>query len=293
MDRQGQEEPLAAPPRTYVLPRLSPDGTRLALDVRDQEQDLWIWDLARETLRRLTFDPDVDIYPVWTPNSQRVAFTSGRAGSRNLFWKAADGTGTVERLTDNPNRQYPHAFSPDGAQFVIRVNNPETLFDLAVLSMEGDRPTELILATESNELNPELSPNGRWLAYESDASGQYEIYVRPFPDVNQGLERISTDGGTQPLWGPNAQELFYRSNAGLMVVPIETEPNFAAGTPEVAVENQYYISQAARSYDIAPDGQRFLFIKEGTGQTTEGQSGPQLILVQNWFEEVKRLVPMN
>ena len=173
MDRQGQEEPLAAPPRTYVLPRLSPDGTRLALDVRDQEQDLWIWDLARETLRRLTFDPDVDIYPVWTPNSQRVAFTSGRAGSRNLFWKAADGTGTVERLTDNPNRQYPHAFSPDGAQFVIRVNNPETLFDLAVLSMEGDRPTELILATESNELNPELSPNGRWLAYESDASGQY------------------------------------------------------------------------------------------------------------------------
>ena len=80
---------------------------------------------------------------------------------------------------------------------------------------------------------------------------------------------------------------------GLMVVPIETEPNFAAGTPEVAVENQYYISQAARSYDIAPDGQRFLFIKEGTGQTTEGQSGPQLILVQNWFEEVKRLVPMN
>ena len=142
------------------------------------------------------------IYPVWTPDSLRVAFTSGRAGSRNLFWKAADGTGTVERLTDNPNRQYPHAFSPNGTQFVFRENNPETLFDLAVLSMEGDRPTEAILATESNELNPELSPNGRWLAYQSDASGQYEIYVQPFPDVNQGLEQISTDGGDPALVGP-------------------------------------------------------------------------------------------
>ena len=272
VDRQGQEDPLGAPPRRYFLPRLSPDGTGVALDVRDQEDDIWIWDLALGTLRRLTSDPDVDIYPVWTPDSLRVAFTSGRAGSRNLFWKAADGTGTVERLTDNPNRQYPHAFSPNGTQFVFRENNPETLFDLAVLSMEGDRPTEAILATESNELNPELSPNGRWLAYQSDASGQYEIYVQPFPDVNQGLEQISTDGGTQPLWGPNGQELFYRSDAGLMVVPVETEPRFTAGTPEVVVEEQYY-TQLPRSYDIAPDGQRFLFIK-GRDRANRGPEWP-------------------
>ena len=229
--------------------------------------------------------------------ADRFRFTACRraGGSRNLFWKAADGSGTAEQLTEGPNDQYPSAFSPDGTRLLFREVNPDTGNDLVVLSMEGDRSMEPLLATEFGEGNAELSPDGRWVAYESDASGEFEIYVRPFPDVDQGgLSQISTNGGAQPLWGPDGQELFYRSDAGLMVVPIESDASFTAGNPEVVAEDQYLRGEGTgRSYDIAPDGQRFLFVKEGAGQTSEGQSGPQMILVENWFQELTERVPTN
>ena len=291
VDRQGQEEPLAAAPRSYVYPRLSPDGTRVALDVRDQD-DILLWDLALEMLRPLTSGPSNGQYPVWTPDGRRVAFSSSREGALNLFWKAADGTGEVERLTDSPNLQFPHAFSPDGTRLVYREDHSDTAADLGVLSLEGERPAEPLLATEFSELNAELSPNGRWVAYQSDASGQYDIYVRSFPDVNQMLSQISTDGGTEPLWGHDGRELFYRSDAGLMVVAVETEPSFAPGTQDVVVDDQYYAGLVGRNYDIALDGQRFLFIKGGTGPATD-QSGQQINVILNWFEELKRLVPVD
>ncbi len=122
VDRQGREEPLAAPPRAYTYPRLSPDGTRIALHVRDEQNDIWIWDLARETLTRLTFDPGADRVPIWAPDGGRVAFSSQRDGSQgSLFWQAADGTGTAEPLTDNPTtgQHFPTAFAPDGAQLLF------------------------------------------------------------------------------------------------------------------------------------------------------------------------------
>ena len=290
VDRQGREEPLAAPPRAYTHPRLSPDGRQVALSVNDQENDIWIWDLAREILRRLTFDPGIDRYPVWTPDGQRVAFGSNRStpsDTMNLFWKAADGTGEVERLTESPNGQLPYWFSPEGTRLVYLTEG-----DLRVLSLEGDRPTEPLLATEFLEVNADFSPDGRWVAYQSNASGQHDIYVRPFPDVNQGLEQISTDGGIQPLWGHDGRELFYRTEAGLVVVPIETEPNFAAGTPEVVVEDQYpgrYNPGPGRTYDVALDGQRFLFIKDDTGQATYPS---QINVVLNWHQELLERVPV-
>jgi WD40-like Beta Propeller Repeat len=114
VSRQGREDPIKAPPRAYYYPRLSPDGSRVAVDIRDQENDIWVWEFSRETLTRLTFDPGQDEYPVWTPDGRRVAFASTRAGSFNLFWQAADGTGTADRLTTSPNIQYPFTFTPDG-----------------------------------------------------------------------------------------------------------------------------------------------------------------------------------
>ncbi|MDA2939052.1 hypothetical protein MYX75_12425, partial [Acidobacteria bacterium AH-259-A15] len=290
VDRKGKEEPLATEPRNYSWPRVSPDGARLAIIVRDAgNRDVWIYDLARKTFTRLTFDPAADRFPIWTPDGLRVVFSSPRDGGQsNLFWKAADGTGPVERLTTSPNPQIPYSFSPDGKRLVFAQVNPETASDLHVLSMEGERTSKPLLQTQFNEYSPAISPDGRWISYHSNESGQYEVYVRPFPKVEEGKWQISSDGGHAPLWARQGLELFYRSVEVMMVVRIETEPTFRPGSPEILFTGRY--SGRGRNYDISPDGQRFLMIKRGR-QTEEASAPTQLIVVLNWFEELKRLVP--
>ena len=290
VDRQGQEEPLGAPPRVYNYPRLSPDGTRVALDLWDQEDDIWIWDLRRETLTRLTFDSGIDRFPVWAPDSTRVVFISG--APLGLSWKAADGTGAVERLTESAGNQFGHSFSPDGESLVLSETESETGQDLRVLSLAGDRGIETLVATEFEEWNGEISPDGRWMAYQSNQSGRTEVYVRPFPNVDDGLWQISTSGGTRPLWASDGRELFYRRGPALMTVPVQTEPGFTPGTPEVVFESDDYPSVGnGRDYDVSADGQRFLMLTPAGGAEDAGP--PQIILVQNWFEELRRLVPTN
>ena len=282
----------------YFYPRISPDGTRIALDVKLGEDDIWIWDVTRATMTRLTFDAGEDEFPVWTPDGQRVAFASQRdgVGLHNLYWKAADGTGAVERLIESTSDQRPLAFSPDGTRLVYRDNSPERGVRLGVLSMNGERHAELLLATEFRERNGDLSPDGRWLAYGSDASGQLEIYVRPFPDTDGGRWQVSTGGGVKPLWGPTGRELFYLNPVGtLMGVPVETDPSLSLGNAEVVVEGAYFTRGAGRTYDISPDGQRFLMIREG-GASGSNAEDPfagltQIHVVQNWSEELKERVP--
>jgi serine/threonine-protein kinase len=141
-----------------------------------------------------------------------------------------------------------------------------------------------------DETNPEISPDGHWLAYQSDESGQGEVYVRPYPDVNTGRWQISTGGGTRPAWNPNGRELFYFVAPGtLMSVPIEPGAAFKAGTPQVLFKGQYATPQFARQYSVSPDGRRFLLIKDATA--SGDVPPPQVIVVQNWFEELKRRVP--
>jgi serine/threonine-protein kinase len=300
VDRQGREEAIKAPARAYVYPRLAPDGTRVALDVRDQENDIWVWDLGRETLSRLTFDPVLDRFPVWTPDSRRIVFSSDRTGASNLYWQAADNTGTVERLTESPNIQWPYSISPDGMRVVFEEQRPSP--DLMALTLDKDRGVEPLVGNAMYaERNGEVSPDGRWLAYQSNESGQYEVYVRPYPDVNSGKWQVSTMGGTRPLWAGGGQELFYVAPDGvLMRVAVERGPTrpdpggqaWRAGTPAKLFENTYAwgISDnfLGRSYDISADGRRFLAIKPLAGQTSAPN---RLIVVQNWFEELKRLAP--
>ena len=293
VDRDGIEEALGAPPRAYALPRLSPDGTRVALDVGDDEDDVWVWDLTRETLTRLTFAAERDGYPVWTPDGQRVVFESHRAGEGNLFAKSADGTGAVEHLTESPTHQSPLSMSPDG-EWIVFEDGIGDRSSLALLPSNGESSWELLLESGFNERNGEISPDGQWLAYQTNASGQDEIYVQPFPDVDAGRWQISTTGGTRPLWGPDGRELFYMTEAGVMGVTVETDAGFEPGTPGLVVEGFYFREARGRTYDIAPDGQRFLMIKEGaTVDADDPFAGlTQIVVVQNWHQELLERVPV-
>ena len=167
VDRNGEEEPLAAEPRPYRHPRISPGGSHVAVTVTESgNTDLWVYDLSRRVPTRLTFDPATDSDALWTPDGLRVVFTSTRDGAPwKLFWKAADGTGQVERLTTSPNPQEPYSFSPDGQRLVFMELNPETSWDLAVLSVESGSSSKPLLQTQFNEWRPHISPDGRWIAY--------------------------------------------------------------------------------------------------------------------------------
>jgi len=292
VDRQGHETPIPAPPRPYLLPALSPDGTRVAVFANDQQRDLWLWDLRRTTLTRLTSTPGVDVVQVWTPDSRRLIFTSERAGVRNLFWQAADGGGTVEQLTKSPDTQYPTGVSPDGRRLIFTDESPTTANDVMAIELDATHRVTPLVQSPFNEQNGTVSPDGRWLAYEANDSGRFEIYVRPFPAVNSGRWQVSTTGGTRPIWAPSGHELVYVSPTGaLMGVGVARGPSWAATTPTLVVKEGYFtnLNWWGRSYDVSPDGQRLLMIKEGGA---DGTAAPvSIIVVQNWVEELKRLVP--
>ena len=292
VDRTGQEALVAAPPRAYEQPRLSPDGTRIAIFSRDQENDLWIWDLRRATLTRLTLDPRQDSFPVWTPDGGRIVFSSTRGGATNLWWQAADGTGAAERLTTSSNAQFVTGITPDGAAVVFDESTPTMGRDLLQLALDGTRRVTPLLQTKFDERNGIVSPDGRWLAYESNSSGSFEIYVRPFPIVGGGQWQISTAGGRQPLWARSGKELFYLGADGMLLrAPVEASgATWNNGTPIKLLEGRYrfFSGLGVRTYDVSPDGQRFLMIK---APGTDASAAPALIVVQHWDEELKRLVP--
>jgi len=294
VDREGREELIDAPPRAYTSPRISPDGTKVALNPRDQENDIWTWDLVRETLTRLTFDPGQDRIPAWSPDSLRIAWSQEGDGNNGdgLFWRAADGTGPAEQLAQSNGEIYPASFLADATAIVVYgdFTGANSNDDIAIVQLDGgDQTATPLLESTFSERYPEVSPDGRWLAYTSNESGRYEIYVRSFPDVDAGGRwQVSTGGGTQPLWARDGQELFYRNSDAMMAVSIETDPSFVAGNPEIVFEDQFLmINQGGRDYDVSLDGERFLMIKdvEDTSATS------QIIVVENWFEELKRLVP--
>jgi serine/threonine-protein kinase len=292
VDRQGRETPIPVPPRPYLLPALSPDGTRVAVFANDQQRDLWVWDLRRTTLTRLTSAPGVDVVHVWTPDSRRLIFTSERAGVRNLFWQAADGAGAVERLTESPNTQYPTGVSPDGRRLIFADDFPTTADDVMAIELDATRRVTPLVQSPFIERNGTVSPDGRWLAYEANDSGRFEIYVRPFPDVSGGVWQVSTIGGTRPIWTRSGQELIYVSPTGaLMGVEVARGPAWAATTPTLVVKEGYLtnLNWWGRSYDVSPDAQRFLMIKEGGADGTAAPAN--IIVVQHWVEELKRLVP--
>jgi serine/threonine-protein kinase len=253
---------------------------------------------------------------VWTPDGQRIIFSSDRAGAPNLFWQAANGTGTAEPLTEGNNAIYAHTMSPDGKGVVLRRDasaseggGPDLLFldvgegPRVLQPAQGLVEPKPLVQTPFSEFNAEISPGGRWLAYQSNSSGAYEVYVRPFPDVAGGQWLVSTGGGTEPLWAPDGRELFYRAPNGdgaVMRVPILPGPAWTAGTPTRLIDAQSYAlggradlaTTVFRTYDVSLDGRRFLMIKNAEGPT-QTSAAPRIVVVQHWFEELKRRVPVN
>ena len=292
VDRVGKEERIAAPTRSYEAPRISPDGKQLALAITDQESDIWVWDLVRADLKRLTFDPGVDTFPVWTPDSHRIVFSSQSGGTLNVWWKSANETGPAEQLTTSANNQWPTSVSSDGKQIVLTELTPTTGRDLMLLTLDGSRRVTPLLQTPFDELRGIISPDGHWLAYESNSSGQFEIWVRPFPATSVAQYQISTSGGTRPVWAHNGRELFFLGVDGtLMGVPVEaTATMWDAGTPIKLLESHYYTGggNPNRSYDVSPDGQRFLMIKAASADPTTVP--PNIIVVLHFDEELKRVV---
>jgi serine/threonine-protein kinase len=284
--RNGTEQVLGAPAQTYGYPRLSPDGHRVAVETEDQ---IWLYDLSRDTLTRFTFEGTNNQSPVWTPDGKRIAFYSNKGGPANIWWQLADGSGGLEQLTTTQYPQIPRSWSPDGQLLVFHENNPTTNKDIWVLRL-SDHKTEPFLRTPFNEGGPVFSPDGHWIAYISDESGRPEIYVQPYPSPG-GKWQISTDGGNEPAWNRNGQELFYRSGNKMMVVDVTTQPTFSPGKPKVLFEGQFVAVSpglTGTAYDVSPDGQRFLMVKE----TESSTSVTQINVVLNWFEELKRRAPV-
>ena len=296
VDREGNEEPLPVQVRPYNTLRLSPDGQRVAIGLAPPVNNIEIYDLRRGQSTPLTFDPMLDGMPIWTHDGKSVVFGSNRhGGSQNVYRKAADGSGDAVRLSPSPDHQAPFSASPEGRVLIAQVR-PETGSTGAIgaIPLDGDGPVEWLIASEAQEENPTLSPDGRWMAYVSDASGQFEVYVTPYPNVGDDTYQVSRNGGVHPFWGPEGSELFYATNRArpgelvtIMASEIESDPTFASGAPRPLFEGRYLVG-----YDsVDTDGERFLMIKSVSEPSDAASDPPQLIVVQNWFEELTRLVP--
>ena len=283
IDRQGAVEPLDAPSRLYVHPRLSPDGQKIAVGITEPKNDIWIYDISRSTLSRLTFEGS-NAYPIWTPDGKKVTYVSSQQGHPpNLFWKSADGTANEERLVTSDNTQVSETWLPDGKALVfVELRPPPTGWDVLTLAVSGARQPVEFLKTPFCDCTPQISPTGRYLAHNSNESGRGEVYVRSFPEPGVKLQ-VSSGGGGVAAWRGDERELFYLAGNALMAVPVTAEPRFSIGKP-AALFQAAFASIQGKNYDVTRDGQRFLMI-----QIDDRVPPREMTVVINWREEFDSL----
>ena len=283
VDRSGRDEPLGGTPQRYDYPRVSPDGTRLVFAADDgRNTDVYVRDLVRGTDIRLTVHDADDSRPIWTPDAARVVFASAREGTHNLFWRSADGTGEIERLATSNRLQRAGNWTPDGDVLV----GVECCGDLPVniwtLTFANPSVWEPLIESPFDDSRPMLSPDGRWMAYQSTESGVEEIYVQRFPELGM-KQRISTGEGLSPPWPPDGRELFYQQGRTMMRVEITAGETLVVGDPQSLFTGPYVSNRFGRDrpYDVAPDG-RFLMIRESDPATAS-----RIEVIVNWFAELK------
>jgi serine/threonine-protein kinase len=286
VDRSGREEPVAgAPLRAFGSVRLSPDGRRIATEIRDRLPAIWIFDLTSQTFRPLNTDPGAKARPVWWDNDQLV-FQSNRDDTANLYRQKADGSGRADRLTRSPSGHYPYAVLRNPMRVLFTELGVPVRADLGIYH-DDEKRAELLFETTETEASPEPSPDARWLAYQWNARDSPPWYIRvvPFPDVTGQTEHIAL--GANPAWTPDGRELLFVNERGrLSAVSWQVrDGRFVAGTPRELLTTQYLSGPglgSARPYDIASNGQRFLMIKE----VAPGEA--HIEVVQGWFEELRR-----
>ena len=298
VDRSGRETPTGMPARAYGPPRLSPDGTLVAVGATEGENtEIWIGDLSRGTQRRLTINPGMDGLPLWTPNGRQIIFMSDRSGALNWYRQAADGTGAVDRLTTSDTHQWPVSLTPEGER-VFGFKRTPTANAVIMADLTHDRSggdgaqgTGSIVQTLFTGYFPEISPDGRYVAYTSDESGREEIYVRPFPRVDGGRWQVSTAGGTRVAWARSGRELFYLDASNtLTAVPVRTSAStFTMGRLAKVFDNKYAEPNPSRHYDVARDGRRFLMVKQREADDPD-TTPASMVVVERWFEELESRV---
>jgi len=277
VSRQGAERPLNDVARNYSNPRLSPDGTRLVV----QAGDLWIQDLARSNFTRLASrDAVINAFPTWLPDGRRVIYRS----PSGLRIQDTEGNGQAQILSGTSDYDYPGSFASDDTLVIAR-STQKTSLDILSLSLHDSTNVKPLLMTTAYEGGPRLSPDGKWLAYVSDESGQNDVYLRPYPAVDRRWT-VSTKGGTQPMWNANGKEIFYRNNDKMMVVALTTTPDVKLSTPRLLFEQRYAygVGITIANYDVTPDGQNFVMVKDEV-------TGGRLNVVFDWFTELSRLAP--
>ena len=295
LDRNGETKPLRDVPADYRDVRFAPGGQRLAVEIKEGAQsDIWAYEWVRDTLTRLTFDAANEADPLWSPNGDSLVFRSDREGARNIYWKRADGSGEAQRLTESRNLQIPKSWHPSGKFLAFLELDPETNFDIRILPLEGDDRSgwksgqvTTFLNSPFAEVFPAFSPDGRWLAYSSNETGQDEIYVRPFPDPG-GKSLISSGGGTIPIWSENGRELFYLSpTRQIMVATYSAEgESFEASKPGLWSEVRIAARPFDRVYDLHPDGERFAVLMAAQEQVEEKRD--HVVLILNFFELLRQ-----
>ena len=294
VDHAGAARSLTAKKRAYEDFTISPDGRFLATTIEGPVTDTWIHDIARDTDKRFTFGVE-HRDPAWTPDGKWLTYSGYKDGKYGVFRKAVDGSGPEELLVARGNPMFAWFWSPDGATLVFAELTPDHGGDFSMLRLDGDRQPRPLLQTRFDEDWVSFSPDGRWIAYSTNESGRYEVYVASFPDPGSKV-RISTEGGGHPLWAPNGSELYYRESPSttmralahhvkVMAVPIQTKPELKAGQPHLLFSGPYFDS--GHDWAITPDGKGFILIKE-----SPSEAGPrELQVILNWFEELKRRVP--
>jgi serine/threonine-protein kinase len=294
VDRHGAVQPASVTKRNYQFPRLSPDGQRLAVRIQaagtvgsDKGSDVWLYQFARGTLSRLTFNENDAETPVWTPDGKFVTFAATRGNPvRQILKKPADGSAGEELLAGSDRHLHLGGWSPGGDTLVAMATDTGHIWLLRPADKQALRP---FLQTQYQTRAGTISPDGRWLAYASNDSNRFEVYVQAFPGPGAKYQ-ISTDGGAEPIWARNGRELFYRNGDRMMVATIQTQDRrFDAGTPAALFEGHFAVSNVSGGdawYDVSPDGQRFLMLRP-----EDSQSAASIVMVQDSLDELKRLVP--